>query len=716
MSSLTNPLFLDLSSLPYEITSSSISWLDEGFRIGDQVLMQVWQGTSGVPINSQTTSVDYVDDAILGVSAMAFWYDVAADQYMTITVANRNRSDLETLFNHSLNSTAGTEFSLIDGEVTRAMFLGLETLGIGNTQVAVLTGNQSGQFLISAEITRLADPYANERGYNLKFTFINSGVYDSAWFASSNCLKTFVKIFWSSLAGEVDRRKIVVISPSANTGFYEQGHNNDTIDSFLIQGITDLNYSAPSSHQIIVDGPIPDIGIGSFYIPLDETYYKNRIYSQNRLTMAVASTDLSVGSLPSFLNESGAGYTITIDGYASGVSITVIDITFTPNPAFTAFMDAREIGDRLFNLWVKCGNVNLLAYNDQLQFIPVAGTPLVIDGETAYFDHAENVTELISFADDLEFNTEDEVGYFGYFMLDKFALIESFSAKIEAFSSSTQGDFTLLEIAFSFNGIPISGDGRYLLNQTMVVSPSLPTTSLKREAKLYLIPAYDTVLQYAVGIYFPFILDWKYWLAQTNADVDFYPTQNKNWQQYDGVIGDWEVQMELSLVENSIAHNYTKDIVIKPYDSEPFIDQDIQLYIDSSNLNVGIVTEGLLMRIVATHTLTNGNAWNQNNIWGEISVEPKESVPRRILSTVVPFDNDLSNPLKPLSGLLMAITYPTPFIARMECYFNPDLINLENGCKFTTKIKGCTELVPIFKIMTDGTEKLTTDDENKIIA
>jgi len=55
----------------------------------------------------------------------------------------------------------------------------------------------------------------------------------------------------------------------------------------------------------------------------------------------------------------------------------------------------------------------------------------------------------------------------------------------------------------------------------------------------------------------------------------------------------------------------------------------------------------------------------------------------------------------------------------MECYFNPDLINLENGCKFTTKIKGClqSDAIVLYKTTAlDGIQKTTTNGDNKTLA
>jgi hypothetical protein len=95
---------------------------------------------------------------------------------------------------------------------------------------------------------------------------------------------------------------------------------------------------------------------------------------------------------------------------------------------------------------------------------------------------------------------------------------------------------------------------------------------------------------------------------------------------------------------------------------------------------------------------------------GQITVEPTESNPRFISSTVIDYDNNPSNPLIPLVGEVgCKLTFPTTTQAKLECYFNPDLINLTNGVKFTTKIKGCSEFYISGKQKTDGTLKQKTD-------
>lgn len=713
ITSVSNPMILDAAL--DQITSSSISWLQEGFRAGDTAFCTVYT-SGGAVVNSWSTTVNYVDDVMIDLDTVTTWPDASLGEFISIEVpAKVGRGDLGVLFNHVKNSSTGNEFSLIDGEATRVSFGNTQALGIGSTQVGVITGNQSGQYLISAELERLANPATNEHAYALTLVFVNSGIYDSTWFDSSECLKAFMKLKWSREPGEVSYLFEKVLNAAANTGWFDQAHNVDTIDATLVQGISELDYTVASTHTIKVDGPLTEIGIGGSYVPIDDTYFKNKILSQLNLGMVSPTTELTTTPQTSAVNGTGAGWEISIDDVTVAGSVTEIEITFTPNAQLTAFMAGREFGDRLFRIWVKCGNVNLLAFNDQMTTEPPVGEPLVIEGEKAFFDHSQNIEQAISSFDTTEFNTEDNFAYFGFFLLEKNKVYDLFSAKIEAFNAATEQDFTLVELQFGFAGVPISTDGRYLLNQTVNVASSLPTTSVKRDAKFYLFPAGDTETHYAVAIYFPALLRWEYWLPQANASTDFYPTQNKNWQQYDAG-PDWDVRMELNLQEGGLSHTYTKDIFIKPYDSDEDIDQTIELYVDSTNQNVGIVTQGMLMRVVATHTLTNGNIWNQDVIWGEITVEPKESAPRWLISTIVPHDNNTNNPLQPLSGLLMEITYPAPNVARMECYFNPDIINSINGCKFTTKVKGCTMDAIVYKTMTDGTSKETTGGDLKTLS
>lgn len=714
INSLTDPLTLDPST--NQITCNTNNWLDEGFRVGDTVVCTIYTAGGSV-ITTWNAIANFVTANVIDLSTIPQWPNVASGEFIRVEVPTETgRGDMDFFLNNVLNSTPGSEFSLIDGEATRVKFTDLNSLNIGDVQFGTIIGNQSGQYLISAQIERDPAPGDNQKAFTVSADFTNSGIYDQEWFQSSDCLKLFTRILWTREPGETDNVYNLTYSPSANTGWFGEARNSDLLDSTLVQGITnEVDYCVPSTHTIIVDGPIDDIGIGASYIPLDDTYYKNKIQSQKDLGMIIPSASVALPFLVSGQNPAFAQYVINIDSVAVAGSQTTIQITFTPNNFFTTFMEGREDGDRLFYIWVKCGNVNHLAFADQLTCEPPVGDPLVLETEIAYYDHSQNINDGSPESLTVEFNTEDDLAFYGRFLMDKGTTYTGFSAKIEGYNSITQEDFTLLISNFDFSAVPISGDGRYLLNETLTITTILPTTSVKRDAFFRLYPALDTPTQYGVEIYFPFLLRWEYWLPQVNASVDFFPNQNRNWVQYEAA--PWEVRLELNLQEPLLSHLFTKEIVIKDYDSEPLLKNDVSLVIDSTNQTVGVVTLGQLMRVITTHELLNGNVWDQNEIWGMITVEPFESGPRWLCSSAVDSDFNVLNPLTPLAGSTIQITFPAPNVARLECFFDPDKINTTNGVKFTGKIKGCQGAPQITKTTSpDDIVKTTTLGTDKTLA
>ena len=111
------------------------------------------------------------------------------------------------------------------------------------------------------------------------------------------------------------------------------------------------------------------------------------------------------------------------------------------------------------------------------------------------------------------------------------------------------------------------------------------------------------------------------------------------------------------------------------------------------------------MKIKSTHVKQTGD-WVTPNVWGNITIEPKESFPRWMVSTIVPFDNNVNSPIYPLAGLYVTVTYPQPDTAVMECYFDPSKIDLTNGVKVTAKIKESCDPVQIIGKLTSGNTKI----------
>ena len=689
------------------------NFLNEGFRIGDSVEINVYTNGGSV-ISSTVTTVTNVTANNLDVNSIPVWYDFTAGEILRVTVTGRKREGLTLNLNHVSNGATGNKFSLIDGEATTFTF-DISGTTTGDTVTGIQVGNRSGQFDIIAEIVDNTTYPDDTRDYTLHFLIVQSGLYNESSFATSGALKFYVEMNWQSLLGEPYNNTTFIYSDDANTGWFNQAYNIGTPGGTLVQGISTLDYSIPTTGQFVVDWTTTDWAIGGAYFSIDDAYYKNRPFTQSQLSMCLPSTIVSYGSaFSSQFNEFGAAWTMNITGVTTSGTISTFDFVFTPNAAFTSFMDSRVIDDRTMYIWFTVGNINLLLYDGQLtKSAPVAGELEVV--RSIFLDHGQNYTESLDSLSGFEGNIEDDILLSSTFLLNKYKIYDSFTGIIEAYNSVTGERFTLQSVYYDMTALPFNGTNQ-LIYQSQPVINTLPTTSEKRISYFNLSPLNDTVDKYAVFFTLPFFYRWEYWLAQTNADADFYPfEQTRNWFPYDNT-PNWTVRAYVEAISEGLAYVFTDDVTIKNYNSTADIDQKIELYIDSTGDQVGVVVEDQFMRVVGYSTLTNGDIWDSANIWGMITVEPTEAAPRSIASSVVPYDGNSNNPLTPLAGLITPITYPSQEIARMECYFNPNLINLTNGVKFTVKIKGCTTSNEVLKVTTRPEQKLTTDNQLKIIA
>lgn len=719
------------------ITWSGGNWLIEGFRLQDQVNIRKYDNAGN--LLAQANVLD-----IINISGSNFEILKLDDIPANIVPNNQNgeivaiygatdyrREEIVCYVNHVQSNNAGNEFSLIDGESTgfRVDLTGLPFFPFipGGTTVQMTPfGKHSGQFEVIAEIECLSESpldvgYQIAFGYvyNLKLTIINSGIYDQSQFFQNFCLKLFSRIEFARKVGEPFQRTQLKFNDEANTGWFNEPFNVGFTNAVLVQGISEIGYDAPTNAQIILNGDpsFTDIALGFSYIPTDESYYKNKPQSQSIFGMTIPTTPaFALTNYVSPTNPDGANYIVNVTNATNNAGVITIDLTITPNAAFDNFMSNREPGDQTFYVWARVENVNFLVFEGQLTSNPPIAGPLNLES-AIYYDHGQNIETLSnSIQSGYEANTEDDLAFSGSFLLDLNANCESFLARIEAFNTVTNEEFTLAQTFFSFASIPQIA-GKYVLNQTLPVNSILPNTSVKKDAKLILEPSIDTLTQYGVKLYFPFIYRWEYWLQQTNANNDFYPNnQTKNWVPY-GNTGDWILRLHLELNRDGLGYIYNDPIIIKDYDSDPDIFQEIKLFVNSTNQLANIVTIGELMRVEATHTLIDGYYWEQANVWGQITVEPTESATRYLISTIVPFDNNVNNPLTPISGQFAQLTFPAPNIAKIVCYFDPTKINLTNGCKFTTKIKGCsTNVAALGKITTSDEPKVTTNDILKEIS
>ncbi len=712
----TNPLFLDPST--NQITSSSINWLDEGFRDGDTVQFTRYSNGGGILFQWNAT-INSLSASVMDVSTVPQWANSQNNEFMVIEVTSRNRDDLDVYFNQVLNSMSGGVFSMIDAEPTRMNFPGLNGLGVSGSVTGIIIPNQSGQFFDGAIITRLANPSANTRKYELVLSFYNSGVYDSSWFATGDCLKNVVQLSWAAIDNEPYNRYIYTFAENGDSGWFNQGFNSQIPDATLLTGISALDYGNTATYTITIDSSQSYDGVGACYVPIDSTYYKNNQYNQQSLTTLFYTQALGLTPIASESNPTGAFYELELNATVSAVgSVYTVQLNFIPDPSFTAFMDSRSIGDRRMQIWCKFGNTNVLVFDDQA-FTEGAGDEALIMEQNIFVDHSDNTTTSALTELGYEADTEDDLAFMGVTLFKNGDLYNNFTASIVARNTVTGDEFSLMSAFWDVASMPFVG-GVYQINQatqTQSLLPQLPTTSEKRNAFLKLDPLYDTATEYGVRVYFPFLLRWEYWLQQLNANLVFYPNLNKDWYAYQSIVN-WELQLKLRVTTPTTNYVFFDTVIDKTYNkNDGNLIQDIELERISTSQIVGVVTIGEMMKVIATHTLNDGTVWDYPNVWGMITVEPYEASQRWISSTVIDFDFDSNNPLTPLSGETKCkMTLTAPNEITLECLFNPDKINLSNGVSFTTKIKGCQDYENPYKLLTDNQYKMMTDGQFKILS
>lgn len=714
ISSVSTPILFD--NILDQLISTSQSWVEEGFRAGDAIRLRVYDA-AGVPIITSFPTINWVNDTTLDVSLLNITgYDAGAGEVFEVIVLNRNRDDLDVYFNQVLNGQQGSSASLIDGENTKIVFQGLESMAVSATIVGSLIPNQSGNYITSQNLERLADPEPNVKRYVIRIAFITQGFLDSSWYELGNCLKVYCRLEWSSIGGEPFEKAKYIFNDDADTGYFNEAFNTQTPNSTLLQGYSgELSYCGPTTFDIIVDGSVTELGIGGAYKPLDDTNYKNLPTEAQRNLMVLPTFNiLSFSFAPSYTTIGGAGYQIDINSINSVGSVTTVNITFTPNAFFTNYMEAVDEGDRLFYLWIRCGNTNHLVYSNQLICPPTPAGPLDLFNSYAFLDHSENIDNVPFSDNDYLLDIEDDVAWCGRIFFENGEIVDAMKFELIAQNNVLGAEFLLQQSTFDFANVQISNNGVYLLDEAQTIVTTLPTTSVKDKAKIFRFPTADTPTEYCCVLYYPFLARWEYWLEQANANVDFYPTQNKDWFQYDN-LNDWHIRLRVTKLQDGLSYEHYRDMRLRDYDAQKDIDSLIEIVRISTGQVIGVIPEGETVIIRATHTLTTGN-WSQNDVWATNTVEPSEAGPRSICSTILPFDNDLTNPLQPINGQFATLTFPFPNTAVVECYFNPNLINTINGVKFTAKIKEYLKIPAGAKTMTTGDYKTTTGGDYKTIA
>lgn len=727
---------------------NSGTWYELGFNVGDSIDIDFT--VSGVPVTT-TKTIDYINGGQLlwsgGTSTDSYAGQQLPDYGGTnsgITVfADKAPESIEFTFNLTPTGTVSNQ-SIIDNEVNRFASVGdVSTMIVGDTLTMEQLGNKSGGFIIEAVLERVADTGA-DRNYEITFKFVQWGLIQDGseppiWYTALNCLNPF---FEARVFGDYTNPNSVLIwdngAVAGNTGYrdenWNQGVNNYSIISTTTKDITgniipSIQFSEPTDVEVIInangqDTTLSKYRFGMYFAPIDASIYQNKPDTLlNNLTAVAPDFDFAHSLVISptiydgYDNSASAGFDITNTRFTIIGSTVRFNCRIVPNANADAYFTSVTPGSRRIVLFVGISNVdqtdkvNLTVFDGQMSKAPIIPVTLRF-AVNDIFDHSQNITtaptvrEITSYAA----NTEDDLAFAGNIILMKGEIWSEFRCGIIATNTGTGEEFTLEQLTFPFTGAPISGDGKQLLNAFQDVYNDLPSTSAKKTAFVKTVATGETVTDYQISVYYPFLLRWEYWLPLAGVSVDFDPNYNKNWLPYDNT-GNWEVIIRLALLNQNETRVKNYNLNILDYDQWDHT-SIIELFRYSDMAPITAVIPDIIL-VKATHTISL-EEWDESSVWGQITAEKFESSPRPIGSTILDYDNSPTNPIVPIVPLTKTkITFPSPGVVVLEELFDLSKISASNQISFTSKIKG-NEISEEGLIFTDDQPVLDTDNQQML--
>lgn len=735
VSSQQNQFSID--NLEKKVTRGQGSFLTDGFRVGQNYSLRF--------INSANNVHDTWFGVILSVTDLEMTMTGLPNQnfvstgstYIAVLLSTADYDSLDFGFNFIDNAvpkeaTPSLE-SYIDQEVSRFSVDGISSLSVGSSLNLVQVGKRSGQFSISsATIKRLADvsnPFtafaSTRKSYELSIDILFSGMFSDGSFVGDKCLKYYSKSSFKVVSAESLAPTTITYLENANTGLWNEGFNSDQANSTYSSIISQIVFNKDNTYQLIAKCPtslgIGQVELGAMYYTLEDDFNKNKQESQDYYLPFLKTGLISNAEIGNDWNSTTAyPFNILLEDYnyvdAGGVRTFTITITFSPyysNPnGFGKFVENRGDLDRAFLLWLKIGNTNRLFFDGQLTFEEPIGIPFDPDNDRLK-NHDNNIDyKVIANVNNVgndDFNIEDDIAYVAEFNLIKFDDNQSVTAKVVVKDSTTDFEFTLDKVTFDLQGV----DLQYFINQYVPVPNNLPSSSVKKEAFLIeKVPLQGAGM--VVRLYYPFIVDWRYWeeVLSTHPYFVSQNINNSNWYNYK--VLPWELFVKVEIKRNGVVDYHYRNLPFKNYDDWGGT-STIQLYDPTETTLYSSLQENTTMLIKATHKF---QANYSGFPWGMITIEPKESSPRYILSTEI----DRTQTENPLVGIANDKRCDIQFLSSdtivLRCYVNTNLLVGNNFC-ISSKISedGQQNInPPTNKLLENGLDKITEDALNvKII-
>lgn len=679
-------------------SQSQGDFIESGFRAGQTFY---WKDVndSNVIQGDFTGTIDKVEPLYMVLSGtLPNANNASSNGSIWLLYTNDTHDEIELGLNFIDSSNpSSTANSLIDGEVSRFVYKGLTALSVSSTANLTQVGKKSGQFAVTTTtIKRLADSTnvyvtgRSVRNYEVSFTTIFVGVLFPDLFVGKNYLKQYALLEFKVVQSETYKPTQIAINDACDTGWFDEGYNTEI--PLVLSATSDASALYYNSLNTIVANiqvagtTLTQVEIGGIYSTLDDTYNLNQQKDQSYKLSLVKTGLINASNIGNTFNASGDTpyrLTLTAFSYVDGGGNRTFTITFTLDPtystnAFQNFIDGRGDSDRLFYLWIKAGNTNSLIFGSQLEYkfaVGVEITPTL----TRLFNHSYNLdySDLTTPTNCIDFNVEDDLGFIADFELLEADVNQNVKASIVVRNSVTAQEFELESIDFDLT----NEDLTYFTNQTLPVNNNLPQASLKKTAYLMQKVALSGGVM-SVRVYYPFIIRWEYWedLIFTNPYFSSQGKDNHKWFNFQS--GDWSVKVKVEIQRNSVSDWFYKNFTFKTYDDSTST-CTITLFDFSDMSALTSLREDTQILIRATHVTASGN-W-LNDVYGEITIEAKESQPRWLMTTEYDASTDSTNPLYGVIDEQLTTSGVSTNTIIFECLLDTTKVTSGNLC-ITSKI------------------------------
>ena len=709
-----------------------------GFAVGQTVVLT--KTTTAGATTTVTTTIVAIDYTLLQIefaallsptSANLFLYDnnnvmtiyatsLREDLYLnlgftkssSVNEFDKIQSVQQGIFNTFTNNNRR---SLIDGQQTRLFGEDAGSVIVGASTTLIPVGFQSGNFeVLTASIERNTNINTYTRSFTVTLEIIQQGSLIQSAFNSSDSqfLKLYFDLEWYSV-NETENPTVVSWNfGNSKTGWFNSPFTEFPIDSTYVSGAGILYFSGTSQRTVVIESTSSVIALGAMYFPQDDSYFKNKVNNQSELCMLIEQNGaLAVGTYTSKTNPTGANYEIEIISHTYVGTTHTIVYEFTPNSAFTTFINGRGVNDRVMYIWFKVGNINQLDWQTEILEAPLPIEDLLpykTEASKWLLDKSTDVYTADSLSTGAIVSIQDNLRYELKALLPNAFLYKSVQFQmIVAEIADLDNNFVLENYFFDISNVGSQPNGA--LNQFNLLQPvqnnTLPTTntSSKNVQVSRKGASPDTPTHFGLFFRYPTFINWRFWLEQLNAFAIFDEGRTQNWINYNN--GTYQIFLKV-IVECEDRFLVTHAPIKEIYDyDEAHTDTNeewngttaIQYSVESTGEVTPSLVNGQIMRVKVT--VNNDYAATLSTCWGQLSIEKKESSPRFTCSTNYNHDNNINSPFVPIEGTTrLKQTIVSPTQSTYEMLIDTNRLD---SIDYTITLKYFNDVTPIEQVRTE---------------